>query len=530
MATAGWGKTRKQIFIDCAIGSLVALVVCGNVTAQDKAVFDIMEYEVDGATLLQQVKIEKAVYPFLGAGKTVEDVEAARKALEQEYRKSGFATVTVDVPEQHVTEGVVRLRVNESKVGKLRVTGSRYYSQGRILAQVPSVAPGTTPNFTAFQGDLQTVNRFPGSRVTPILKPGREPGTTDVELNVEDKNPLSGSVELNNHHSPNTSALRLTGTAAYANLWQLGHTLSLQYQTAPEKPEEARVWVGSYVAPLPESDKVAVFYYVHSRSGVAALSDLTVIGNGDIYGARLIVPLPSDGPLYHSLTFGLDYKDFQENIAQPGTPGIQTPIRYWPAILSYGGSRADSRGQWEFSTGVTAGLRDADSNELAFDNKRFNARGNFFIYKWEAQRTQRLWKSWSLVGRLDGQVADQPLVSNEQFSAGGAGTVRGYLESEQVADNGFHGTLELRAPSVWSRKDASGSLEPHLFVEGAHLTLRDPLPRQQSHFSISSAGLGLRFKDGRQIDAVLDLAFPFQSTTYTEAGHPRLQFSTTVHF
>ena len=108
--------------------------------------------------------------------------------------------------------------------------------------------------------------------------------------------------------------------------------------------------------------------------------------------------------------------------------------------------------------------------------------------------------------------------------------MRGYLESEQVADNGFHGSLELRGPSLWSRKDNSGSLQPHLFVEGAHLALRDPLPAQQSHFTISSAGIGLRFKDGRRLDAVLDLAFPFQSTTYTEAGQPRLQFSTTVHF
>ena len=498
--------------------------------ADAKPKFDIFEYQVEGSTLVPQIQVEKAVYPFLGPQKTIDDVDSARKALEQAYRQAGFPTATVDVPEQQVTEGSVRLRVTESKVGKVRVTGSRYYSQGRILAAVPSIAPGTSPNFTTFQEDLQTVNRFPGNRVTPVLRPGREPGTTDVDLNVEDKNPLSGTVELNNHYSPNTSATRLTGSASYANLWQLGHTLSLQYQTAPQKPEEARVWVGTYLAPIPDSDKLAVFYYVHSRSSVAALSDLTVIGNGDIYGARLVMPLATTGPLYHSLTLGLDYKDFQENVSQVGTAGIQTPIRYWPLTLSYGGSRPDTSGQWEFSTGVSLGVRDAGSDELAFDNKRFNAHGNFFIYKWDAQRTQALWKSWSLVGRVDGQIADQPLVSNEEFSAGGSGTVRGYLESEQIADNGFRGSIELRGPSLWSRKDNSGSLEPHAFVEGAHLWLRNPLPSQRSHFTISSGGLGLRFKDGRRLDAVLDLAWPFQSTTYSEAGHPRLQFSTVVHF
>jgi hemolysin activation/secretion protein len=466
----------------------------------------------------------------LGPGRTIVDAQAARAALEKAYRDAGFATVVVDIPEQTVDSGVVRLRVTEAKVSQVRVLGSRYYSQGRILAQVPSVAQGTTPRFTEFQKDLQTVNRFPGSQVTPVLRPGKTPGTTEVDLNVEDKNPLSGSVELNNHYSPDTTVTRLTGTAAYANLWQLGHTFSLQYQTAPEKPSESKVWVGTYLAPIPDSDQLAVFYYVHSRSGVAALSDLTVIGNGDIYGARLVMPLPAAGAFYHSFTLGVDYKDFQENVAQPGTPGIPTPIRYWPLSLSYSGSRPDSSGQWEFSTGVALGLRGAGSDELAFENKRFNAQGNFFVYKWDAQRTQALSKSWSLVGRFDGQIADQPLVSNEEFSAGGANSVRGYLESEEIADNGLHGSLELRGPSLWSRKDSSGSLQPILFVEGAHLWLRDPLPSQQSEFNLSSAGIGLRFKDGRRIDALLDLGWPFQSTTYTEAGHLRLQFSTVVHF
>jgi hemolysin activation/secretion protein len=498
--------------------------------AAEKPKFDIFEYQVIGTSLLPQTQVEKAVYGYLGPQKTIDDVENARKALEQEYRKAGFATVTVDIPEQEVNTGVVKLRVNESKVAKVRVTGSHYYSQGRILEQVPSVAAGKTPNFTAFQSDLQTVNRFPGNRVTPILKPGLEPGTTDVELNVEDKNPLSGSVELNNHYSPNTTHTRLTGTAAYANLWQLGHTVSLQYQTAPEKVDEARVWVATYLAPLPDSDKLAVFYYVRSRSSVAALSDLTVIGNGDIYGARLISPLPSSGSYYHSLTLGVDYKDFQENIDQPGTAGVQTPIRYWPLSLTYGGSVADPHGQWEFSTGVASGLRDAGSNDLDFDNKRFKARGNYFIYKWDVQRTQALSKTWSVIGRIDGQIADQPLVSNEEMSAGGSSTVRGFLESEEIADNGIHASLEFRGPSLWSRKDGSGSLQPIAFTEAAHLWLRDPLPAQQRNFNLSSAGVGLRFKDGRRIDATLDLAFPFQNTNYTQAGQPRLQFSTVVHF
>ena len=49
---------------------------------------------------------------------------------------------------------------------------------------------------------------------------------------------------------------------------------------------------------------------------------------------------------------------------------------------------------------------------------------------------------------MQGQVADQPLVSSEQFSIGGQDTVRGYLESEALGDYGIAGTLELRSPNI----------------------------------------------------------------------------------
>ncbi|WP_353746020.1 hypothetical protein, partial [Shigella sp. FJ200518] len=40
--------------------------------------FDIDDFAVQGAEKLPQVEIEEAIYPFLGPGKTSEDVEKAR--------------------------------------------------------------------------------------------------------------------------------------------------------------------------------------------------------------------------------------------------------------------------------------------------------------------------------------------------------------------------------------------------------------------------------------------------------------------
>ena len=49
--------------------------------------------------------------------------------------------------------------------------------------------------------------------------------------------------------------------------------------------------------------------------------------------------------------------------------------------------------------------------------------------------------------KLDGQIASEPLVDNEEYSAGGMENVRGYLESEAMGDNALHGTVEVSFPT-----------------------------------------------------------------------------------
>ena len=101
-----------------------------------KNTFNVMEYQVEGNKLLPAIRIEQAVYPYLGENKTIADVEGAQSALAKAYHDAGYLTVLVDIPEQQVAGGVVRLKVTEGKVEKVRVTGSHYYDLGRILADM----------------------------------------------------------------------------------------------------------------------------------------------------------------------------------------------------------------------------------------------------------------------------------------------------------------------------------------------------------------------------------------------------------
>ena len=509
---------------------------------KEQARFDIDEFRVEGADTIPLIEVEEAVYPFLGPNRSAEDVEKARAALEKAYHSKGFQTVVVAIPQQNADRGFVVLKVTESKVGQLRVKGSRFFSLDKVKQSAPSLAEGKVPNFNDVTKDIVALNQWPDRRVTPALRAGATPGTVDVDLNVEDKPPLHASVELNNRQSANTTPLRVNSTVRYDNLWQLGHSLSFSYQVAPQRPDDAKVISGSYLARVPGNDFLNIMVYgLKSDSSVATVGNLNVVGPGQVIGARGILTLPSRENFFHTVSAGMDYKDFKQSVSL-GSDEFSSPITYYPIVANYGatfqGTLKDYESVTQLNAGVTNSLRGLGSTPLEFDTKRFKATGSFIYFRGDVSHTQELPGGGQLFGKVQGQVADQPLVSSEQFSGGGLDTVRGYLESEVVGDNGAAGTFELRTANIGallqqSFKDQSGDAPKitvfndwrfFAFADGARVTVLQPLPEQQARFDLASYGVGTRLRMFDYANGMVALAVPLISQTETRANKARLLF------
>ncbi|WP_349644587.1 MULTISPECIES: ShlB/FhaC/HecB family hemolysin secretion/activation protein [unclassified Bradyrhizobium] len=501
--------------------------------------FDIDDFAVQGADTLPQIEIEEAIYPFLGPGKTAEDVEKARAALEKAYHDKGFQTVSVAVPQQNVTGGVVTLKVSELKIGRLRVKNSRYFDVGRIKGSAPSLAEGTVPNFGAVTKDIVSLNQWPDRRITPALRAGVTPGTVDVDLNVEDKAPIHGSLEYNNRQSPSTTPTRLSATVHYDNLWQLGHSLSFTYQVAPERPNDAQVFSGSYLARVPDLDWLSLlFYAVKSNSNVATIGGANVIGPGQIFGGRAVMTLPTRDSLFHTLSVGIDYKHFDQTM-RLGQDGYNSPVTYFPLVASYGATFQTEKFTTQFNASVTHNLRKPSSSWDEFDNKRYYASANFTHVNLDVSHTHELPEGFQIYGKVQGQISDGPMVSSEQFSLGGLDTVRGYLESEILGDDGVAGNLELRSPNIGdmlqSRMKSAAGDKPlpfntfnewrfFVFADGGHASIQRPLDSQQSKFDVWSYGVGTRFKVFDTFNGVVAYSVPMVTQTYTRSGDPRVNF------
>lgn len=119
----------------------------GGPPAKPEATFEIKEFRVLGAVVLPRIAIERAVYPYLGADRTINTVKEAADALEKAYKDAGYGAVYVDIPEQEVADGIVRLKVTEGTLESVHVRGERYYSRRQILAALPALEPGRHPPF-----------------------------------------------------------------------------------------------------------------------------------------------------------------------------------------------------------------------------------------------------------------------------------------------------------------------------------------------------------------------------------------------
>src|SRR5690606_6841279 len=302
------------------IVSLCLLVLAGNaaqaqaapdeqvapVSADPVPTVTIREYIVRGNSVLSTLEIQRVIYPFLGEDRTLEDIEAARDALQQVYQQQGYQSVFVDLPEQQVSGGIVFLQVGETRIGRVRVMEAEHTSPLEIRKAVPALEEGGVPNFGLVQSQLTALSGSGKRQVVPVVREGTLPGTMDVDLNVDDSSPWYGSLSLNNDYSVDTTQLRAVATVGHDNLWQKNHQVSLTLFTAPEETDDAMVWSGNYTAPLTERWNLRVSGYT-SDSDVATVGGTTVIGKGSTYGMSLIHTWPFANHWVHSVSAGVDF-------------------------------------------------------------------------------------------------------------------------------------------------------------------------------------------------------------------------------
>ena len=204
--------------------------------------FTVRAYEIRGDTLLSTETLMSIFAKRTGTNVTLSEITQGASDLQMEYRSRGYPTVNVTIPEQKLTNGILKIRVFQGRLSEILVTQNRYFSSNNVMRALPSLRTNTILVGPVFQAELDRANANQDRQIYPVLEPGLEENTTALRLQVKDRLPLHAKVDFNNLNSPGTPALRVNTSASYQNLWQLEHAIGVQYSFSPETYKTGDSW------------------------------------------------------------------------------------------------------------------------------------------------------------------------------------------------------------------------------------------------------------------------------------------------
>ncbi|WP_373531291.1 ShlB/FhaC/HecB family hemolysin secretion/activation protein [Vampirovibrio sp.] len=409
------------------------------------AAFPIQKILIEGATLLSKEEANRLTRPYEGTPQTLDSLGRLVEQITGYYREKGYLTTEAFIPPQDVKEGVLRIQVQEGRVGNIHIEGSRFY-RVRVIGRNLSQQPGEPLNFRKLERDLNASNRLnDGYKVKAFLSPGDQPGATNIKLKVAERQPLQVSPTFDNQGRYFVGLYRAGVEVRNDSLFRAGDRLYGRYLGATG----TQVGVGTYSVPL-------------NRFGTEV--------SGSFAYSRVNVKLPIDTP--PSIT-GKSYSA-GVNITQP-----LGRSRSWQLDTGFNWQRATN-----FFEGDQTNAEEVHSIQtgLSFDHsdrwgRTFNRVQNTFAFKgtradnsfWKVEnffnRLILLPKNNLLILKAYGQWTPDALSSLQQFQLGGQSSVRGFTEGVLIGDRGYNLGIEHRFPlpglkyvSPWMSQRVQGAL------------------------------------------------------------------------
>ena len=166
---------------------------------------------------------------------------------------------------------------------------------------------------------------------------------------------------------------------------------------------------------------------------------------------------------------------------------------------------------------------------------RVDAGGQFRKYVGSVTRVTPLPGSMALITSAKGQATPHNLVNSEQMAFGGADTIRGFPESDFLADYGWMSTAELHLPPFmlpsvlkvpFDKKHTAltDAVQLVLFLDIGEGFLNNPRTGELPHKYLVGSGFGFRSNLYDHLSTRLDIGFP------TGGERPSDHSSFTAHF
>jgi hemolysin activation/secretion protein len=508
------------------VGVLFFLLTANLVHGQAPGVrSEVKKIVVEGENPLTVFQTRKILDAYLGEYEGISHLEEAAKGLENELIDKGHAFYRVIVPPQRVVDHIVKLKIIKFSLDQIDVEGNKHFSKENILASIPSLQKGATPNTNDIARSIQVANQHPAKQVAVFVRESAHPERIDARVETQDVRPYQFFTNLNNTGTSNPGRLRLSVGAQHNNLFDCDHSLTLNYTTSPENVSDVRQYGISYRLPIYSLYSHLSLFYIYSEMDQGLVGDFfDVSGRGTFSGINLDYTLSPIAAYNHHLSLGFQDRMFEDN-STFNSVLFGADVRSTPLIVRYNGrfeKRWGTGGIYvEYAQNLGIG---SHNNDASYTAVRAGADKAWEVYRYGANIDLNLPQSWSLKFNFSGQKTHEPLIPGEQFGTGGVRSVRGYEEREVAGENGQQFNVELWTPTFGYNTRCL------LFADGGRIKREPPHTGYEDAETMASAGVGIRWHWKSYLNVSVDFARAFKDSTVTRAHHYKLHFNIFVRF
>jgi hemolysin activation/secretion protein len=460
--------------------------------------FKLEGVNLSGITVFQQDHLSGIVTPYINQNITYSDLETMAAAITKLYHDHGYVTSRAFIPAQEVKDNMVKIQVIEGRVADIKIEGNHYLRDSYIRGRIP-IEPDDIFQIRVLEEQVFKLNQDPLIKQLKVnLAPGQEFGTSNIEINVKDARPIHLSLSYDNQGRKLIGFYRYNAQFRHDNVLGFGDNLFVQGTLSNNY--NTRSLFAQYKVPLNQSGwSVGVNYAlgavdiggylepvgIHNRNNresiftefpVLKTKNLSLSMDANLTGLQSVTTLKG----YAIKEFTKVAPDAQRSLGFGANLTYQDP---W--------GRTIVRGSSEIGIGFLGG------------NIRYSK------YTADILRVQRLWKDILLVARGNAQWSSQSLSSLVQYQAGGANTVRGFLEGEYIGDKGYVVSAELRCPLYGMPQWIRNRWQAVAFVDhgGVYTNVKDngkSVGGAPGH--LVSMGAGLRGSLSRFVQGSVDFA------------------------
>jgi hemolysin activation/secretion protein len=423
----------------------------------------------------------------------------------------------VEVPEQTIASGRLKLEVTEARIVAVRVHGDVGPGQDRVEAYLERLRGMTPFDLDTAQRYLLLANDVPGVRVAAALRPSAE-GRGAIDLDVQlSRVPMDELAAVQNTGSDSLgpwsglARVDLNSFTAFGERTTLiaYHTLTDNEQWIAQLVEEGRFGSNGLLG------RVSLAYGQSRPGGV--LAPLQLQGKSFVGTAELRYPLIRLRRYNVNVAAGIDVID--QSTAFPGGDELANDklrvlwthvngdfVRNLTADLS-----ASGNGVLEIRKGVSF-LDASHAGDPTLSRIQGQPDAWLLRFEGESHLTYR-WLDLAL--RAQAQYADRPLLAYEEQAVGDLTIGRGYEPAVLSGDRGAAAEIKAQVRPISVRR--SFTLSPFVFFDTSYT---DNLDTGSQSRTLRSAGVGVDARLPYGIRTSLAWADPFDKPFPTSPTKP----------